>query len=39
MVLTLDPLQTFYLVGAMVLLAVAILVYPSLKNRTDKSKK
>ena len=31
--MNLDWLKTFYLVGALVLLAVAIVVYPTLKNK------
>ncbi len=31
-----DSLQTFYLIGAIVLLAIAILVYPTLKDRAKK---
>ena len=29
-------LQTFYIVGAMVLLAIAIVVYPTLRDRSKK---
>ena len=29
-------LQTFYLIGAIVLLAVAIVVYPTLRDRSKK---
>jgi len=31
--MNLDWLKTFYIVGALVLLAVAIVVYPTLKNK------
>jgi len=31
-----NSLQTFYLIGALVLLAIAILVYPTLKDRSKK---
>lgn len=36
--MNLDWLQTFYIVGAILLLAIAIVAYPSLKNRS-KSKR
>ncbi len=31
-----NSLQTFYLIGAIVLLAVAIVVYPTLRDRSKK---
>ncbi|KKS97760.1 MAG: hypothetical protein UV73_C0005G0037 [Candidatus Gottesmanbacteria bacterium GW2011_GWA2_43_14] len=34
-----DPLSAFYIAGAIMLLAIAILVYPTLKEKSDKSKK
>jgi len=34
--LNLDWLKTFYLVGAILLLAIAILVYPTLKERSKR---
>ena len=37
--MNLDWLQTFYIVGAILLLAIAILVYPTLKERSEKKSK
>lgn len=34
--LNLDWLKTFYLIGALLLLAIAILVYPTLKGKSDR---
>lgn len=31
--ITIDPLSAFYIVGAIVLLAFAIILYPTLKDR------
>lgn len=31
-----DPMSTFYIVGAIVLLAVAIILYPTIRNRSNK---
>ena len=39
MILNLDWLQTFYLISAILLLAIAILVYPTLKERSEKKSK
>ena len=32
-----NSLQTFYLIGAIVLLAVAIVVYPTLRDRSKRN--
>ena len=32
-----NAMSTFYIVGALVLLAFAIILYPTLKNRANKS--
>lgn len=34
--INLDWLQTFYIVGAILLLAIAIVAYPTLKERSEK---
>lgn len=34
--MNLDWLQTFYIVGAIVLLAISILVYPTLRERSRR---
>ncbi len=34
--MNLNWLQTFYIVGALVLLAIAIIAYPTLKSRSKK---
>ncbi len=36
--LNLDWLQTFYIVSAILILAIAILVYPTLRSKNKKSK-
>lgn len=37
--MNLDWLQTFYIVSAIVLLAIAIVVYPTIKERSKKRNK
>ena len=37
--INLDWLKTFYLVGAILILAIAILVYPTLKDRSSSKRK
>lgn len=37
--MNLSWLQTFYIVGALVLLAIAIVAYPSLRERSRNKKK
>lgn len=34
--ITIDPLQAFYLTGAILILALAIILYPTLKDRSKK---
>ena len=33
------PLEAFYIAGSILLLAIAILVYPTLKERSEKKSK
>lgn len=37
--MNLDWLQTFYIVGALILLAIAIVSYPTLKSRNKRKRK
>ena len=39
MKIVIDPLQGFYLISALFLLAVAIVAYPTLRERSKKSQK
>ncbi len=34
--ININPLQGFYLIGAILLLAIAILLYPTLKNQSKR---
>ncbi len=37
--ITIGTLEAFYISGSIILLAVAILVYPTLKNRTKRKRR
>lgn len=37
--IVIGPLEAFYIAGAILLLAIAIVAYPTLKENSEKSKK
>lgn len=39
MSIIIGPLETFYIVGALVLLAIVLIAYPTLRERSKKKKK
>lgn len=37
--ITIGPLEAFYIAGAIALLAIAIIAYPTLKSKSSRNKK